>query len=334
MRVLITGPLAGGSLPVARATAAAFTSMGYESKFIDYSPFADEFRRIMASGNDRDKVAFVGALEKVLIDQINEGKPDILLGIAQSPLFNHRLLDDLRKLGVITLYWLVEDFRVLTYWKRIAPHYDIFFSIQKGAFAEALAEIGANNHCYLPVAFDNNLDESPARRGARTPISFMGAPYPNRVRVFEILAPYNLKIYGEGWDKYSIPGVIQGSRWIGESEVRSIYRNAEINLNLHSSMDRHTIGGDFVNPRTFELAGMGCFQLCDRRELLPSLYSEDEVVQFGNEAELIEKIEYYLRHESEREEIARNARRRTLKQHLYEHRVVEIMNAVKAVAGR
>ncbi|MGA2025641.1 MAG: glycosyltransferase [Syntrophobacteraceae bacterium] len=328
MRLLITGPLAGGSLPVARATASAFTSLGYESVFIDYSPFADEFRIAMASGNDHHKMAFVGALERVLIDQIDKDKPDILLGIAQSPLFNECLLDNLRKLGIITLYWFVEDFRVLTYWKRIAPHFDIFFSIQTGAFVKALAEAGANNHYYLPVAFDNNIDEFPVQSGTRTPISFMGAPYPNRVRIFETLAPYNLKIYGEGWDRRPIPGVTEGSRWISESEVRSIYRNTEINLNLHSSMDRCAIGGDFVNPRTFELAGMGCFQLCDRRELLPPLYSGDEVVRFGDEAELIEKIEYYMEHEGERKEVARNARKRTLKDHLYEHRVVEIMNAV------
>jgi spore maturation protein CgeB len=222
----------------------------------------------------------------------------------------------------------VEDFRVLTYWKRIAPHFDIFFSIQTGAFVKALAEAGATNHYYLPVAFDNNLDEFPVQSGTRMPISFMGAPYPNRIRVFETLAPYNLKIYGEGWDSRPVPGITEGSRWISESEVRSIYRNTEINLNLHSSMDRYAIGGDFVNPRTFELAGMGCFQLCDRRELLPPLYSEDEVVQFGDEAELIEKIEYYMKHEGERKKVARNAQRRTLKHHLYEHRVVEIMNAV------
>ncbi len=329
MRVLIAGPLAGGSLPVARATAAAFTSMGYESVFVDYSPVADGLRIAKASGSADYKMAFAGALERLLVDQINKFKPDILLGIAQSPLFNARLLDELRKLGVITLYWFVEDFRVLTYWKWLAPHFDIFFSIQSETFKNALAEAGVNNHYYLPVAFDNNLDEFPVQSGDRTPISFMGAPYPNRVRVFETLAPYNLKIYGQGWDRHPLPGVTAGSRWLGESEVRSIYRNAEINLNLHSSMDPHTIGGDFVNPRTFELAGMGCFQLCDRRELLPPLYSEDEIVQFGDEAELIEKIEYYMEHEGERKELARNARKRTLRHHLYEHRVVEILNAVE-----
>jgi len=329
MRVLIAGPLTGGSLPVARATASAFAALGYESSFIDYSRFAPEFRMARASGKDEDAVTFINALEKVLVDQINKLKPDILLGIAQSPVFNERLLDTLRKFGVITLYWFVEDFRVLTYWKWTAPHFDIFFSIQTGDFVKELAGIGANNHYYLPVAFDNNIEGFAVRSGTRMPISFMGAPYPNRLRVFESLAPYDLKIYGEGWNGYPIHGVAMGDRRVSESEARSIYRNTEINLNLHSSMDRHVIGGDFVNPRTFELAGMGCFQLSDRRELLPPLYAEDEVVQFGDEAELMEKIEYYLKHEDERKEIARNARRRTLKQHLYEHRVVEMMNAVQ-----
>jgi hypothetical protein len=95
------------------------------------------------------------------------------------------------------------------------------------------------------------------------------------------------------------------------------------------SMDPNTVGGDFVNPRTFELAGLGCFQLSDRRELLPPLYSGDEVVQFDNEADLVEKIDYYLDHEDERERIAGNARRKTLRSHLYEHRVVEMMEAVQ-----
>ena len=123
-------------------------------------------------------MTFIGDLEKVLIDQINRVKPDILLGIAQSPLFNERLINNLRKLGVITLFWFVEDFRVLTYWKWLAPHFDIFFSIQTGAFKKALAEVGANNHYYLPVAFNNNFDEFPLRSGDSDADLLYGRPLP------------------------------------------------------------------------------------------------------------------------------------------------------------
>ena len=328
MKVLISGPIAGGSIPIARGIAAAFDRMGYDSKFIDYSLFAEEFQKIRISGKSDRMAAFVGDLEKVLIDQINKTKPDILLGIAQSPLFE-QLFDDIRKSGVITTFWFVEDYRIVTYWKRVASHFDIFFSIQTESFAKALAEAGAHNHYYLPVAFDNNLEEFPARSAARIPISFMGAPYPNRVRLFEKLAPFGLKIYGEGWDSFKIPGVNAGGRRISELEARSIYRDTKINLNFHSSMQPEIIGGDFVNPRTFELAGLGCFQLTDRRECMPPLYADNEIVQFSDEAELVDLISHYLKNDAGRNEIIKNARRRTLRNHLFEHRVVEIMEAVR-----
>jgi spore maturation protein CgeB len=328
MRVLIAGPVAGGSLPVARSVAAAFAHLNDESTFIDFSPYAGEFQKARASLNEDDQRVFVETLEKALIRQIEKSMPDVLLGIAQSPLFNVDLLDSLRKSGVITTFWFVEDFRVLTYWQRIAPYFDIFFSIQKESFARALAEIGVFNHYYLPVAFNNNFDEFPVRTEPRMPISFVGAPYPNRVRAFEKL-PFNVKIFGEGWDRHSIHGVTADGRRISETEAGFIYRHTEINLNLHSSMNPEVIGGDFVNPRTFELAGLGCFQLSDRRECMPYHYSENEVVQFENDVQMVHLIDYYLKNETERNEIVRNARRKTLRDHLYEHRAMEIMKAVQ-----
>lgn len=328
MRVLIVGPVAGGSLPVARATASAFAGLGQDSKFIDFSIFANEYS--MALADETRRGAFVQALKKSLIDQIDQLKPDLLLGIAQAPLSDKSILDGLRKSGVKTAYWFVEDFRVRTYWKQIAPHYDIFFSIQKDGFPEALAQIGAHNHYYLPTAYDNNAEEPPTGQTERMSVSFMGAPYPNRVRLFKKLtATLPLNIFGEGWDNHPVQGVVSGGRRITEAEARLIYKNTDVNINIHSSIDPNVIGGDFVNPRTFEIAGMGCFQLTDNRELLPPLYSEDEITRFRDEPDLIAKIDYYLKHENERKEIALNARRRTLRHHLYEHRVVEMMNALE-----
>lgn len=333
LKVLIVGPVAGGSLPVARSVAAAFEILGYDCFFLDYSGFADQFRRAGAA-DVQQRAAFVEMLKKALLDRINRNKPDVVLGIAQSPLSDGRLLAGIRNSGVITAYWFVEDFRVRTYWKQIARNFDIFFSIQAEDFRNALAEQGLKNHYYLPVAFDANSHTLPDRSAPGMEISFMGAPYPNRVRIFERLGRLGIKIYGEGWDRYRVPGVVAGAGRIAEPEARSIYVNTKVNLNIHSSPDPFAIGGgDFVNPRTFELAGMGCFQLTDNRELLAPLYAEDEIVRFAEESELVEKIEYYLKHEDERKEIARNARRRTLRDHLYEHRVVAMMNGFEKLAG-
>lgn len=327
MKVMIVGPVIGGSLPVARATAAAFTGLGLDSVFLDYSPFEAEFHLSKDSGDSARTTAFLKALDNALIDRIDRYKPDLVLGIAQSPMFNLDLLVRLRKSGVILAFWFVEDYRILGYWRSIAPFFDIFFAIQKEEFSRALSEVGAFNHYYLPAAFDNNLDV-PAKQGVELQVSFMGAPYPNRVAIFSRLGLKGLRIFGAGWDRHPINGVAIGDRRITELEARWIYKHTKVNLNLHSSMEPARIGGGFVNPRTFELAGLECFQLCDRRELLPDLYSEDDIVQFDTEEELVELVHYYLENESARAEKARNARRRTLRSHLYEHRVREIMEAV------
>ena len=329
MKVLITGPIGGGSLAMARAIAAAFAGLGCDSAFIDNVIFLDAFDAATKSGNTDRMRVLIRSLEKVLINEINRFKPDVLLGMAQSPVFHGPFYDDLRKSGVITAYWFIEDFRVETYWKQIARHFDIFFSIQKDAFAQALSEIGSNNHYYLPIAFDNNMDMPPVQSGPRMPLSFMGSPHPNRVRAFKLLSSFNPKIFGGGWHRHPINGVVGGERAVSISEARSIYLNTDINLNLHSSYDPDVFRGDFVNPRTFELAGLGCFQLTDRRECMPELYSENEIVQFDDLLELAKLIKYYSGNESERHEIARNAQRRTLRNHLYEHRALEIIHAVR-----
>jgi len=44
---------------------------------------------------------------------------------------------------------------------------------------------------------------------------------------------------------------------------------------------------------------------------------------------LLEKIDYYLTHETEREEIAYNGYKEVLSKHTYEHRAKEILNVVK-----
>ena len=316
---------------MARAAFSASRGLGLDVTFLDYSSYADEFVRVRTNGTQNEVIQFVISLKARLIDVIKECNPHVLLGIAQAPLTDVKMLKAIRESGILTAFWFVEDYQTFTYWKDIAPNFDLFFTIQKDQFWREL--IGAKNYHYLPLAFDKNLKEERVNGlagGAK--VSFMGAPYPNRIRVFQNLGKFDFKIYGEEWSRYPIEGVVVGDRRITESEARWIYRNSKVNLNLHSSLDENKIGGDFVNPRTFELAGLGCFQLTDQREFLPLHYDVgNEVVQFQSEGDLFEKIKYFLGHKKERDEIAMNSREKTFKHHLYEHRIVEILEICKSV---
>jgi len=101
-----------------------------------------------------------------------------------------------------------------------------------------------------------------------------------------------------------------------------------VNVNLHAA--DHVIGldplPDYVNPRTFELAACGAFQLVDRREPLAALFGADEIAVFDTVAELRDKTQYYISRPVEARAIAERARQRTTQDHTYDARVSRILS--------
>jgi spore maturation protein CgeB len=266
----------------------------------------------------------------MLLERIAGFRPDVIFGIAQSPLNDVEMLSELKKAGIVLYYWFTEDYRIFDYWKTIAPLFDCFFTLQKEPFWSELERAGCGNYHYLPMAFDSLIDYPENAAGDVIPVSFVGAPYPNRVHFLSRFPGESLSIYGEDWDKYPNSFVAVGDRRIGEEEARDIYRRSLVNLNLHSSAFPMRMGeGDFINPRTFELAGMGCFQLTDRRKLLPLHFDPaGEVVAVSGWQEMTKAAEYFLEHEEERRAFAKRAQRRVFEGHTYLHRVREVVNLI------
>ena len=129
------------------------------------------------------------------------------------------------------------------------------------------------NSLYLPLAALPSLHHpqelTPAeRKEFGADLSFMGAGYPNRRSAFLQLMDQGSKLCGTDWaDEPRLAPFVQrqGSR-INSEDCARIYNGTAVNLNLHSSVrtDSLVSGGDFVNPRTFELAACEAFQLVDR----------------------------------------------------------------------
>jgi spore maturation protein CgeB len=73
-----------------------------------------------------------------------------------------------------------------------------------------------------------------------------------------------------------------------------------------------------IKGRNFEVPGCGGFLLTGRAENLDQYYENGkEIVSFDDKDDLIEKIRYYISHESERAAIARAGNERTLREHTY-----------------
>ena len=109
-----------------------------------------------------------------------------------------------------------------------------------------------------------------------------------------------------------------------------IFNASAVNLNLHSSLSHEGVvpDGDFVNPRTFEIASCGAFQLTDKRTLLGELFEEGEIELFGDLAELRGKIDHFLARPEERNHFAEQGRARVLREHTYVRRMEELLTVM------
>jgi spore maturation protein CgeB len=340
----VVGPLQGGTLPIYHYVTRTLAERKHRVRGLDMSPMAsgyhqisvilrDKFRRSLAENT------FVDYLSQLTLENVNERAIDIFLCMAQAPI-TMRALQELKSRGVVTVLWFLEDYQRFTYWKPLAPAFDFIFTIQRGECLQQMRQAGAGEVHYLPPACDPSVHrplalspEERARWGG--PLSFVGAGYHNRQQVFASLSHLPLRLWGTEWPEMKPFSFLvqEKGRRIAPEEYVKIFCSTDINLNLHSSNERDGVDpfGDFVNPRTFELASSGAFQLVDHRQLLPELFVPgEEVITFRSTDELKHLIHFYSNQPELRHEIAMRARARALKDHTYEKRLSQMLDVIYA----
>lgn len=343
-KIAVLGPLQGGTLPIGHYTTSALSRLGQRVRGVDMSGFnsAYELTGSFLYDSTRQNLArqtFVETLSSVLLESFTERPIDILICMAQAPI-SPRALIELRRRGVITVLWFMEDYLRFTYWREIAKYFDYIFTIQRGDCIEAIRKAGAGSVHYLPVACDPAV-HTPLKLSAEevgrwgSPISFVGAGYYNRRQTFAGLAHLPCKLWGTEWPtcKPFDRMVQEGGRRLTPEEYVKIFNSTEINLNLHSSSERDEVDptGDFLNPRVFELASCGAFQLVDERSLLAEAFEVgEEIITFSSLSDLKNKIEYYRQRPDERAQIAQKARARVLRDHTYEKRLEQMLSIIYA----
>lgn len=341
LHVAVVGPIYGGSLPIARYVVRALGELGHRVTSIDHSVHYASYQAFGSYRDERSRLTvqsrFADVLSLSTMATIAEDPPDLVLAIAQAPL-SLAVLQHLRKKKFLTAMWFVENFRHLTYWRQLAGGYDYWFVIQQAECIEALKRAGADQVHYLPMAADPVVHHpvtltADEQREYGADVSFVGAGYANRRRLLPqwLSKDWTFKLWGNEWDgARDLSGVLQrnGARLDTDACVK-VFNGTAVNLNLHSSsgtgLDPHP---DFVNPRAFELAACGAFQLVDERALLPELFSPDEMVCFRSPDEVPSLIRTWLKDSVGRRVHADAARRRVLREHTYRHRMQDLLAAV------
>lgn len=270
-------------------------------------------------------------------------RPDLLLALDGMDLPVEQV-DAVRALGIRTAIWLTDDPYYTDMTTKIAPHYDYVFTLERNCL-DLYRSLGCRNVHYLPfAAYTGHYRPTLTRSAVRRQVSFIGSAYWNRVEFLRpLIGPLmekGLMINGIWWDRLpeytQYPDRIEIGKWMGPVETAEVYSGTKIVINLHrsaldSSVNNNAlqIGAISPNPRTFEISASSTLQLVDVREDLASFYKPGvEIETFANGDELIDKINFYLSHEKERQEIALRALERTFREHTYSHRLNELLGTI------
>ncbi len=340
LSITVPTPLYGGSLPIAYHAADAFEKLGHQCQTIQFDHQYDTYKWLAQSVDSTEGKKLQGHFAELLADYSVEialaSKSDLVWYTAQTPVSVNGLRR-LRSNGVKTAFWFVEDVRRFEYWKYFVAEFDVVFTIQQGAAAEAIKAAGARKVEYLPCAANPSVHyqrtlskDERSRYGSE--VSFVGAGYPNRVRLFNDIRIPNLKLWGNDWPKEWLSRIEEESRRVSPEETALIYNASTMNLNIHSAIGLNAIEhGDFVNPRTFEIAACGAFQIVDDQAPLGELFTDGELAIVRSEAELKKALAYYLTHSDKRLQMCEAAQARVLREHTYAHRMRCALDQVFAI---
>jgi hypothetical protein len=159
----------------------------------------------------------------------------------------------------------------------------------------------------------------------RSDAAFIGKPNtPERVECMRTLAQkFDLKLWGSGWERH---GLNAAGRDVYAAEYRKICAGAKIMLgwNIDPTVEL------YFSNRTWYTLGCGGFLLTAYSPGMEALFGRGRHLDwFETIDECSEKIDYYLRHEAQRQKIARAGYQLAHEKYSYDKMVEMIVNETR-----
>lgn len=313
MKVLIIG--SSDEKGMGKSFLRAFSELKIEAKIFDEerfyknnSPFASNryshrlFWRFLAL-----------PLQKEILKRTTEEKPDLVL-ILKGWLIKPDTVLKIKKLLPQTLLFNFNSDNPFNTWhhgnsnnwiRKSIPLYDAYFIWGK-FLIEPLKKAGAKIVEYLPFGYDSyvhypiKIDEK-EKNFYSSDIAFVGSWDEERENWLNHLLDYDLKIWGNSWQKANkkLQEKWQKKEMVGE-EFSRVCGASKIILNFIRKQNASA-----HNMRTFEVPACAGFMLATRTEEQKEFFEEaKEADYFSTPAELKEKINFYLKNNELRQKIA------------------------------
>jgi len=258
---------------------------------------------------------------------------------------------EIGKMGITTMNWYCNASYQFHLVKDLAPAYQYCLVPEKFRLEDyrragahpIYCQEAANPNFYRPHDLRREFDAT-----------FVGQRYGNRPDYIRALvdAGIDVRVWGPHWDTMvessqrketfgkrianllrlrRAPWLTNGAGRYGGplSDEALIHMYSRSKISLGFSSVANASGIKQVRLRDFEAPMSGAFYLVEYFEELNECFLPDkEIVCFGSEAELIEKVKYYLDHEADRERIRQAGLKRARSEHTWHQRFQHVFRAI------
>jgi spore maturation protein CgeB len=288
---------------------------------------------------------FTAEAEQDVASLAAEIMPDLVL-VLLGDTFPINQVKAIRAKGIKTAVWLTDDPYYTDVTTKYTPYYQYVFT-QELSCVSYYQSLGCTQVHYLPLAVNANVfhyQRENADNSLPIDVCFMGAGWNNRIALFDEIASYlskkNTLIIGSRWKLMKNYPLLSNKiriAFLSPHDSARLINQSKIVINNHRLHDDTTLfnlnsnklPALSINPRTFEIFGCGAFQLSDIRPELKRYYDiGKEIETYTSASELVEKIDYYLSHNEERNAIAQRGYMKTMKYHTYTKRLETLLNLI------
>lgn len=195
---------------------------------------------------------------------------------------------------------------------------------------ETLITKGCRRTAYLPFGFDRDFHRPAATNLKRDIISFVGTWDREREAVLSGISEYDLRIYGNGWDRVSSVSPLKAKivpRAIHQEELVDVAARSIVVLNWLRPQNRGS-----HNMRTFEIPAMGGLMLTTRTAEQQTFFPEGEAcLMYSGRDELRSKIDWVIRSRDAAEKIRRRGIE-VVGGHSYDDRAKQLLGILSSAA--
>ena len=292
-------------------------------------------RNFIFPGRLRQRAPFIqkwdlNRINDKLIAAAFENSPDLCLISGGHRIFPGTILK-IKERGILTALWTIDcplDFEPIL---EAAPFYDFVFCGGTEA-QELLLQSGLGDTHWLPFACDPDLHKpvnvsKEERTKWGSSVTFVGSFYSNRQKVFESISDLDLKIWGPGWNRLPKDSLLRPqarSAPLALHEWRNIYCSSPIVSVVHYRDNQ--IPCHQASPKVYETLACKSFLLVDNQKDVQSLFEDKKhLVIFKDDKDFRSLVDYYLRHDEEREQIALSGYQEIRQNHSYVHRIKKLL---------